>query len=203
MFNYREKEFGFLYCSKTIHQYRLRGFATSARAWCQWYVVLYSNNFIPHSLHLWDEMKVNQRSICNKLSKGYRERFRQRRVTSPLPTAAAASHKPSSLTLFQRSSVWLKRARASPYSFAFQYQPVCLSIMDMLGKKERRGRDVKGLLKKNWILIATIASVILGTMSAFIFLSARPHFSAFLLYLASCALSHLIPLIMHPPLLFY
>ncbi|XP_016405587.1 excitatory amino acid transporter 3-like [Sinocyclocheilus rhinocerous] len=34
--------------------------------------------------------------------------------------------------------------------------------MDMLGKKERRGRDVKGLLKRNWILIATISSVILG-----------------------------------------
>ncbi|XP_073691729.1 excitatory amino acid transporter 3 [Garra rufa] len=34
--------------------------------------------------------------------------------------------------------------------------------MDMLGKKERRGRDVKGLLKRNWILIATITSVILG-----------------------------------------
>ncbi|XP_016090527.1 excitatory amino acid transporter 3-like [Sinocyclocheilus grahami] len=34
--------------------------------------------------------------------------------------------------------------------------------MDLLGKKERRGRDVKGLLKRNWILIATISSVILG-----------------------------------------
>ncbi|XP_042584614.1 excitatory amino acid transporter 3 [Cyprinus carpio] len=34
--------------------------------------------------------------------------------------------------------------------------------MDMLGKKERRGRDVKGLLKRNWILIATISAVILG-----------------------------------------
>ncbi|KAI2662158.1 Excitatory amino acid transporter 3 [Labeo rohita] len=34
--------------------------------------------------------------------------------------------------------------------------------MDMLGKKERRGRDVKGLLKRNWVLIATITSVILG-----------------------------------------
>ncbi|RXN31839.1 excitatory amino acid transporter 3-like protein [Labeo rohita] len=32
----------------------------------------------------------------------------------------------------------------------------------MLGKKERRGRDVKGLLKRNWVLIATITSVILG-----------------------------------------
>ncbi|XP_066537616.1 excitatory amino acid transporter 3 [Hoplias malabaricus] len=34
--------------------------------------------------------------------------------------------------------------------------------MDMLAKKERRSRDVKGFLKKNWVLIATIASVILG-----------------------------------------
>ncbi|KAL7880191.1 hypothetical protein SRHO_G00024450 [Serrasalmus rhombeus] len=34
--------------------------------------------------------------------------------------------------------------------------------MDMLAKKERRGRDVKGLLKRNWVLIATIASVLLG-----------------------------------------
>ncbi|XP_051579744.1 excitatory amino acid transporter 3-like [Myxocyprinus asiaticus] len=34
--------------------------------------------------------------------------------------------------------------------------------MEMLRKKERRGRDVKGLLKRNWVLIATIASVILG-----------------------------------------
>ncbi|XP_062849241.1 excitatory amino acid transporter 3 [Trichomycterus rosablanca] len=34
--------------------------------------------------------------------------------------------------------------------------------MDMLGKKEKRGRDVKGVLKRNWVLIATITSVILG-----------------------------------------
>ncbi|XP_017326591.1 excitatory amino acid transporter 3 [Ictalurus punctatus] len=34
--------------------------------------------------------------------------------------------------------------------------------MDMLAKKERRGRDVKGMLKRNWLLIATIASVLLG-----------------------------------------
>ncbi|TRY97161.1 hypothetical protein DNTS_009644 [Danionella cerebrum] len=34
--------------------------------------------------------------------------------------------------------------------------------MEILGKKERRSRDVKGLLKRNWILIATIVSVILG-----------------------------------------
>lgn len=34
--------------------------------------------------------------------------------------------------------------------------------MDMLAKKERRGRDVKGMLKRNWVLIATIASVLLG-----------------------------------------
>ncbi|XP_073762510.1 excitatory amino acid transporter 3 isoform X1 [Danio rerio] len=34
--------------------------------------------------------------------------------------------------------------------------------MEMLGKKERRSRDVKGLLKRNWILIATIIAVILG-----------------------------------------
>uniref|UniRef100_A0A4W4FTA7 Amino acid transporter n=1 Tax=Electrophorus electricus TaxID=8005 RepID=A0A4W4FTA7_ELEEL len=32
----------------------------------------------------------------------------------------------------------------------------------MLAKKERRGRDVKSFLKRNWILIATIASVLLG-----------------------------------------
>lgn len=163
---------------------------------------LNSNNFIPRSLHLWDEIKVNQRSICNKLSKGYQERLRQRRLPRITPPNSSCSFTVTQtcLTLFQRSSVWLKRARASPYSFAFPYQPVCLSIMDMLGKKERRGRDVKGLLKRNWILIATIASVILGTMSAFIFLSARPQFSYISLH---CALSHLIPLIMYPPLLFY
>jgi len=142
---------------------------------------LNSNNFIPHSLRLWDEKKVNQKSICNKLSKGYQERLRQRRVTSITPPNSSCSFTQTCLTLFQRSSVWLKRARASPYSFAFPHQPVCLSIMDVLGKKERRGRDVKGLLKRNWILIATIASVILGTMSAFVFLSARPHFPACLL----------------------
>ncbi|XP_060791469.1 excitatory amino acid transporter 3 [Neoarius graeffei] len=34
--------------------------------------------------------------------------------------------------------------------------------MDMLAKKERRARDVKGILKRNWVLIATIASVLLG-----------------------------------------
>lgn len=34
--------------------------------------------------------------------------------------------------------------------------------MDMLAKKERRSRDVKGFLKRNWVLIATIISVILG-----------------------------------------
>ncbi|KAK3567356.1 hypothetical protein QTP86_019916 [Hemibagrus guttatus] len=34
--------------------------------------------------------------------------------------------------------------------------------MDMLTKKERRGRDVKGMLKRNWVLIATIVSVLLG-----------------------------------------
>ncbi|XP_026871392.2 excitatory amino acid transporter 3 [Electrophorus electricus] len=34
--------------------------------------------------------------------------------------------------------------------------------MGMLAKKERRGRDVKSFLKRNWILIATIASVLLG-----------------------------------------
>ncbi|KAI7814256.1 excitatory amino acid transporter 3 [Triplophysa rosa] len=34
--------------------------------------------------------------------------------------------------------------------------------MDLLGKKERRGRDVKGVLKRNWLLLATITSVILG-----------------------------------------
>uniref|UniRef100_A0A8B9JUD0 Amino acid transporter n=1 Tax=Astyanax mexicanus TaxID=7994 RepID=A0A8B9JUD0_ASTMX len=32
----------------------------------------------------------------------------------------------------------------------------------MLAKKERRSRDVKGFLKRNWVLIATIISVILG-----------------------------------------
>ncbi|KAI5609988.1 excitatory amino acid transporter 3 [Silurus asotus] len=35
--------------------------------------------------------------------------------------------------------------------------------LDMLAKKERRGRDVKGMLKRNWVLIATIISVLLGT----------------------------------------
>ncbi|CAB1345177.1 unnamed protein product [Coregonus sp. 'balchen'] len=34
--------------------------------------------------------------------------------------------------------------------------------MDMMGKKERRGWDFKGLLKRNWLLIATIVSVVLG-----------------------------------------
>ncbi|XP_052416846.1 excitatory amino acid transporter 3 [Carassius gibelio] len=34
--------------------------------------------------------------------------------------------------------------------------------MDALGKKERRERDVKGFLKRNWILIATVTAVILG-----------------------------------------
>ncbi|XP_021470844.1 excitatory amino acid transporter 3 [Oncorhynchus mykiss] len=34
--------------------------------------------------------------------------------------------------------------------------------MDMMGKKERRGWDFKGLLKRNWLLIATIVSVLLG-----------------------------------------
>ncbi|XP_007239855.2 excitatory amino acid transporter 3 [Astyanax mexicanus] len=34
--------------------------------------------------------------------------------------------------------------------------------MDMLAKKQRRSRDVKGFLKRNWVLIATIISVILG-----------------------------------------
>uniref|UniRef100_A0A4W5K9P3 Amino acid transporter n=1 Tax=Hucho hucho TaxID=62062 RepID=A0A4W5K9P3_9TELE len=32
----------------------------------------------------------------------------------------------------------------------------------MMGKKERRGWDFKGLLKRNWLLIATIVSVLLG-----------------------------------------
>lgn len=35
--------------------------------------------------------------------------------------------------------------------------------MDML-KKERKGRNVKGVLKRNWILLATITSVILGIL---------------------------------------
>ncbi|XP_056156045.1 excitatory amino acid transporter 3 [Lampris incognitus] len=34
--------------------------------------------------------------------------------------------------------------------------------MDMMGKKERRGVNVKGCLKRNWLLIATVASVLLG-----------------------------------------
>uniref|UniRef100_A0A3Q3R8I6 Amino acid transporter n=1 Tax=Monopterus albus TaxID=43700 RepID=A0A3Q3R8I6_MONAL len=34
--------------------------------------------------------------------------------------------------------------------------------MDMMGNKERHGMNFKGLLKKNWLLIATILSVLLG-----------------------------------------
>uniref|UniRef100_A0A3P8YIK8 Amino acid transporter n=1 Tax=Esox lucius TaxID=8010 RepID=A0A3P8YIK8_ESOLU len=34
--------------------------------------------------------------------------------------------------------------------------------MDVMGKKERRGLDLRGLLKRNWLLIATIVSVLLG-----------------------------------------
>ncbi|KAF7661002.1 hypothetical protein LDENG_00271660, partial [Lucifuga dentata] len=34
--------------------------------------------------------------------------------------------------------------------------------MDMMGNKERRGVNFKGLLKRNWLLIATILSVLLG-----------------------------------------
>lgn len=34
--------------------------------------------------------------------------------------------------------------------------------MDMMGNKERRGLNFKGLLKRNWLLIATIISVLLG-----------------------------------------
>lgn len=51
-------------------------------------------------------------------------------------------------------------------SFAFQYSPC--AIMDLLGKKERRGRDVKGTLKRNWLLLATITSVILGKICALV-----------------------------------
>lgn len=43
--------------------------------------------------------------------------------------------------------------------------------MDML-KKERKGRNVKGVLKRNWILLATITSVILGKICALVRLSA-------------------------------
>ncbi|XP_062305722.1 excitatory amino acid transporter 3 [Osmerus eperlanus] len=34
--------------------------------------------------------------------------------------------------------------------------------MDMMGRKERRGVNFKGLLKRNWLLIATVVSVVLG-----------------------------------------
>uniref|UniRef100_A0A665UVU2 Amino acid transporter n=1 Tax=Echeneis naucrates TaxID=173247 RepID=A0A665UVU2_ECHNA len=34
--------------------------------------------------------------------------------------------------------------------------------MDMIGNKERRGVNFKGLLKRNWLLIATVLSVLLG-----------------------------------------
>ncbi|XP_034531889.1 excitatory amino acid transporter 3 [Notolabrus celidotus] len=34
--------------------------------------------------------------------------------------------------------------------------------MDMMGNKERRGMNFKGLLRRNWLLIATIISVLLG-----------------------------------------
>ncbi|XP_053714416.1 excitatory amino acid transporter 3 [Synchiropus splendidus] len=34
--------------------------------------------------------------------------------------------------------------------------------MDMIGNKERRGMNFKGLLRRNWLLIATIVSVLLG-----------------------------------------
>uniref|UniRef100_A0A7N6FCP2 Amino acid transporter n=1 Tax=Anabas testudineus TaxID=64144 RepID=A0A7N6FCP2_ANATE len=34
--------------------------------------------------------------------------------------------------------------------------------MDMMGNKERRGVNFKGLLKRNWLLIATVISVVLG-----------------------------------------
>uniref|UniRef100_A0A4W6F6V8 Amino acid transporter n=1 Tax=Lates calcarifer TaxID=8187 RepID=A0A4W6F6V8_LATCA len=34
--------------------------------------------------------------------------------------------------------------------------------MDMMGNKERRGVNFKGLLKRNWLLIATVLSVLLG-----------------------------------------
>lgn len=40
--------------------------------------------------------------------------------------------------------------------------------MDLLGKKERRGKDVKGVLKRNWLLLATISSVILGKICALV-----------------------------------
>ncbi|KAA8582575.1 hypothetical protein FQN60_006246, partial [Etheostoma spectabile] len=33
---------------------------------------------------------------------------------------------------------------------------------DMMGNKERRGVNFKGLLKRNWLLIATVISVLLG-----------------------------------------
>ncbi|KAJ8008239.1 hypothetical protein DPEC_G00102740 [Dallia pectoralis] len=34
--------------------------------------------------------------------------------------------------------------------------------MDVMGKKERRGLDLRGVLKRNWLLIATVVSVLLG-----------------------------------------
>lgn len=34
--------------------------------------------------------------------------------------------------------------------------------MDMMGNKERRVLNIKALLKRNWLLMSTIVSVVLG-----------------------------------------
>ncbi|KAK2914353.1 hypothetical protein QQF64_029597 [Cirrhinus molitorella] len=119
-------------------------------------------------------MTENHRSSYNKrASKGYQvsqvtlaETEKQQQITSPLPTAASRQTCCCCrLTLFATGAPSdrndEKDGRA-PRHIHSRVHIVCLFVMDMLGKKERRGRDVKGLLKRNWLLIATIISVILG-----------------------------------------
>ncbi len=44
------------------------------------------------------------------------------------------------------------------------FRPFCRksNSTDMMGKTERRRVNLKGLLRKNWLLIATVVSVVLG-----------------------------------------
>ena len=34
--------------------------------------------------------------------------------------------------------------------------------MELMDQKERRGMNIKGFMKKNWLLIATVIAVVLG-----------------------------------------
>lgn len=45
----------------------------------------------------------------------------------------------------------------------FQNNQIKSSNMDMMGNKQRRVLNIKALLKRNWLLMSTIVSVVLGT----------------------------------------